>query len=474
VGSLYVRGNKIWIRYKDETGKWVGAPTESRPGEERRARRHLASIEGHVKASIEAKTKSDVRPGAPLTVAAYVKRWLADRARLGLRSVPDDTSRMNLHILPRIGAMELDEVRPRHLRELVLQLREAGKLAPRTIHHIYHLTATLFHTAVAEELIDATPCVLQRGILPKKVDKDPAWRATAIYTREEIEKLISDRRITEDRRVLYALKALGGLRHGEAATLQWRQYDDTMEPLGGLSLEHTKTQVPRRVPVHPTLAKILADWKEIGWERTYGRAPTSTDLVTPTRNMTARSAQETPKQLHDDLTTLGLRERRGHDLRRTFITLAQVDGARRDLLETISHGPRGDIVSVYTTFPWPALCAEIAKLKIELRSDRVLDGGSKGLATAFATVHARGRNRWRKEVTPSGIESTSYALRKIQRSRGLATQRLEFLEVLGGVVDPSRSFSDHPNPFGVQTRCKRIGSPRRDRFETTLGMRLTR
>jgi len=86
---------------------------------------------------------------------------------------------MNLHILPRIGTMELHEVRPRHLRELVLQLRETGKLAPRTIHHVYHLTATLFRTAVAEELIDATPCVLQRGILPKKVDKGPAWRVTA-------------------------------------------------------------------------------------------------------------------------------------------------------------------------------------------------------------------------------------------------------------------------------------------------------
>ena len=32
-----------------------------------------------------------------------------------------------------------------------------------------------------------------------------------------------------------------------------------------------------------------------------------------------------------------------------------------DLLETITHGPRGDIVSVYTTFPWPALCEEVKK-----------------------------------------------------------------------------------------------------------------
>jgi hypothetical protein len=59
------------------------------------------------------------------------------------------------------------------------------------------------------------------------------------------------------------------------------------------------------------------------------------------------------------------RHRRGHDLRCTFITLAQVDGARRDLLETITHGPRGNIINVYTTFPWPALCAEVAKLRIK-------------------------------------------------------------------------------------------------------------
>jgi hypothetical protein len=46
----------------------------------------------------------------------------------------------------------------------------------------------------------------------------------------------------------------------------------------------------------------------------------------------------------------------------------QVDGARRDLLETVTRAPLKDIVSVYTTFPWPALCAEIAKLKIAFAS----------------------------------------------------------------------------------------------------------
>jgi integrase len=79
----------------------------------------------------------------------------------------------------------------------------------------------------------------------------------------------------EDRRVLYALKRLAGLRLGEAAGLRWEQYDEKAEPLGALNLAKTKTGVPRRVPVHATLARMLAEWKLAGWKRTYGRMPTA-------------------------------------------------------------------------------------------------------------------------------------------------------------------------------------------------------
>jgi hypothetical protein len=114
-----------------------------------------------------------------------------------------------------------------------------------------------------------------------------------------------------------------------------------------------------------------------------------------------------------------VRHRRGHDLRRTFITLAQVDGARRDLLETITHGPRGNIINVYTTFPWPALCAEVAKLRIDKLPAGVTKTGvakpiSRGagsrrrLAIAcygLATAQRNWRNRWRKGATPAGFET---------------------------------------------------------------------
>ena len=150
---------------------------------------------------------------------------------------------------------------------------------------------------------------------------------------------------------------------------------------------------------------MLAEWKFAGFERTYGSAPTPDDLIVPTRNMTLRPSPDAQRALLLDLATLKLRPRRGHDLRRTFITLAQVDGARRDLLESISHGPRGDIVSVYTTFPWPGLCAEVSKLQIELREGLVLPTADfRAVATALATTRETARNRWKKTATPAGFE----------------------------------------------------------------------
>src|SRR5579883_1793932 len=91
-----------------------------------------------------------------------------------------------------------------------------------------------------------------------------------------------------------------------------------------------------------------------------------------------------------DLKQLGIRHRRGHDLRRTFISLAREDGARKDILEIITHGDHGDIVNLYTTLSWATLCEEIAKLKIERRLGKVIAMPNQlqavGDYTEFGTV----------------------------------------------------------------------------------------
>ncbi len=102
----------------------------------------------------------------------------------------DDGTRFKLHVNPRtiagrpFGEMPLEDVRPRHIRDLVRLLKEAGELAPRSIRNVY-------------------------------------------------------------------------------------------------GMQSVKTEVPRRMPVHPTLAKILAAWRLGGWAEMMGRAPKADDLIVP-------------------------------------------------------------------------------------------------------------------------------------------------------------------------------------------------
>jgi integrase len=262
-------------------------------------------------------------------------------------------------------------------------LRSNGKLAPRTVRNVYGVLHTMLKDAVVDELIDSNPCTLKRGDLPKKVDKDPTWRANAVFTRGEMEQLLSHPDLPPDPRVLYAVLGLAGLRFGEAAALRWRHLDTTLEPLGRLVVatsyntrkrieKATKTEQPRMVPVHPTLAKVLAEWRLGGWASMMKRHAKPDDLIIPSRRGVNRSRHHSLTKFHDDLTRQGMRKRRQHDLRRAFISLARADGARKDVLERVTHGARGDIVDIYTELPWEFICQEVAKLRIELPTCQVV------------------------------------------------------------------------------------------------------
>lgn len=373
VASLLARGRVLYAKLKNIEGKWVRVATPFCVGDEERADAWAQDQQRDVDRE---RARRERLGGGPLTVAAWADYWLNKRKTT---TVNDDRTRIEKHALPRIGHLLMTEVRPRHLAELVLELREDGSLSPKTIREVASILHTMFKAAVIAEKVASNPVIFESGVLPKKQDKDPAWRAQAIFTRDEIEQLLSDDRIPEDRRVIYALKFFCG-RHTEALKSTWARYDATTEPLGTLHIVETKSGIPRAVPVHPTLAKILAAWKLGGWERTYGHAPTSGDLIVRTRRAgNVYAAADTQVRFVEDLARIGLRtkastlNRRGHDLRRTLITLARTDGAIDSLLRWVTHGPRhGEMLDVYSSPPWAALCTEIAKLRVSLREGKVI------------------------------------------------------------------------------------------------------
>ncbi len=351
--TVFARGGRLYAKIKDANGTWQQIRTGFRVGDERKAERWATDRAREVAQFVAARGDH-----SELTVTAYATTWLNRRTT---KTVRDDRTRIERHVLPVIGDMLLVDVRPRHMRDLVMELR-AGTLAPKTIRQISGVMHTMFKSAYIDELVTANPVTYERGVLPKQLDRDPTWRAQAIFTRQEIERILSDRRLPLNRRVLYALKFFAG-RHSEIACLTWSAYDPTTKPLGTLHLGRTKTGVPRAVPVHPVLASLLAAHR--------GKAKPG-DLIAPTRFGQQRKAAESQKQFRRDLARIGLRtqagvdrNRRGHDLRRTFITLARADGAIDSLLRWVTHGPKpSEILDVYSTPPWAAQCKEIRKLRL--------------------------------------------------------------------------------------------------------------
>jgi hypothetical protein len=288
----------------------------------------------------------------------------------------------------------------------------------------------MFSSAVREELIEKSPCQLERGELPVIVDKDSTWRQGAVFGTRELERLVSDELVPLDRRVTYAIGFCCGLREGEISALTWADFEREREGLlGCLSVfksytrknkrvKETKAKVPRTVPVHPVAAALLAEWSLRGWRELFGRRPKPTDLLVPNRAGRHLTDLNIVENLRRDLAKLGLRPRHMHDTRRTFVTLAQAGGARWEFLRFVSHGPsKKEMQSVYTVPPWAALCEQVQCLKVQLRGDAALIPLSAAVGAAPVTTFSTTPEAAAMEATAITNE-TSVPRARFEAGRG--------------------------------------------------------
>jgi len=401
-GGLVQRAGQdaIYFHYKDP--EWVQKASPylwSKPGDEELAKKALNRM---CRALKDRKPFQDA--SGAVTVRSFAKKWLEGRPGT---SSADDGQRLRDHVFPAIGDLPIGDVRAKNLLRLIQDLRKKkatrpgldkdGKparvkteepLAPRTIRNVYATLRAMFRDAMIEEVVDGTPCVLADAHLPSAKDKDPEWRDTAVFKLAEVATLVYDPAIPQDRRVCYALYFLGCMRFGEASAARWRHYEPELQPLGLLRVarsystrlkieKDTKAERPRRVPVTPQLAAILADWKLRGWPAMFGRKPKPDDLIVPSRGQgerlpSNRSANHMLRKFHKDCIRVEMRERRQHDSRRTWLSTVLAAGANETHAKWIAHGPPPTVMGAYMSMPWATLCAVVDGLKLPEPERRVV------------------------------------------------------------------------------------------------------
>jgi len=376
-GYVYAKGKRLYLAWYDASGARRLTAAGLSVGQEAEAEKRLAALQAR------AERERAVSGGGPVTVASWADEWIKAREERGIASAKDDRQRLRLYIKPALGRVALRELDDRQVEAFVRALekrksRMGGTLSPRTVLHIYATLRQMMKAAVKAKLIAASPCTLEEGELPELDDKDPEWRDGARFTREELEILISHPDIPESRRLGYAMMGLGGMRWCEVAALRWRHYDTSLEPLGRLSvlvsfsdrrgsIGRTKTRGTRLVPVHPVLASMLAAWR-------LPRQPDAEDLIIPGTKRETRRTSLAYRDLQRDLVTLGLRPRRLHDLRSTMISIAQDDGAPREVVRQITHTrDKRDVLEGYTKRQWATLCNAVSGMQIELRRGEVIE-----------------------------------------------------------------------------------------------------
>jgi len=366
-GVTYDAGaGRYRVQYKDAEGRWrvEHAGTNKQAAVRLLARRKREAAKG-------VQVARDASPRTHLDT--YAKRWNARQRRIGKRNADREYSSYRRHVSPLIGSTAVGEIKALDVLELSETLIARGEISPKSVRNCIGIVSSIFRLAVLEGAVEVNPV----SQTPRDGLPSSGAGGGRTYTRSEALALLTDPRIGWDRRVLYALQFFTGMRIGETCGRRWRDWVPNVEPLGSLRVHTQYDDQPlktaksgdakeRTVPVHPELEKVLWCWQGEGFEAVYGRPPGLDDFIVPDpRTMAARTQSQATKSHKRDAELIGIPNKGSHALRRFMISAARSSGARRDVLEQITHNARGAIIDVYTSWEWPALCEAVSCLKVD-------------------------------------------------------------------------------------------------------------
>jgi integrase len=254
-----------------------------------------------------------------ILVADYVTEWLKGR-RLRPSTHTRYQGLLDRYILPKFGALELGDVTTRAVRAWNAEIRTDH---PDTAAQAYRLLATIYNTAVADDLIARSPCKVKGASLHKNPERPVA-------TVEEI--AAATEAMAETYRLAVLLACYCQLRRGEVLGLQRKHIDVDNSVLrveqawtvsgGQMHLGPPKTDAGLgTVDIPPNVLPILGDHLE----RFAGPGPDG--CLFPGNDGSVISPRTLDRQWTLAREAIGRPDLHFHDLRHCGLTMVAMTGA---------------------------------------------------------------------------------------------------------------------------------------------------
>lgn len=207
------------------------------------------------------------------TLAAFIQEWKEKYAlkHLGMATLEIYMVHLNGRVIPRLGHLKLEDIKPMHFIDLTDELSNGGRrdgkdgrLSPSTIHYIHRAIRNVLNRAVEWKLIKNNP---MDGV--KKPKEDP--RELDVYSQQEIDHIFYLLEKEKDLwRILITLALTTGMRRGELLGLDWKHINmdegtiDVKQTLSftkskGYEIKEPKTKSSRRRIELP--ASLITDLK---------------------------------------------------------------------------------------------------------------------------------------------------------------------------------------------------------------------